>query len=100
MTTPNETTEPLVSVYPEHDKLNVVADESEIIGTFLEESGVVLAEYHDVEGFAESRLLPVQKSTQQILADYFKIDLPELGREQVRMLDSLLDSMQALIGGA
>lgn len=75
--------------YPEHEKLKAVQAESDAIGTFLEESGFVLSEYRDVDGFAESRLLPVQHSTQQILADYFKINLPELGREKVRMLDSL-----------
>jgi hypothetical protein len=100
MTTQNETDEPAVSQYPEHDKLKAVAEESDAIGTFLEESGFILAEYRDAEGFAESQLLPIQCSTQQILADYFKIDLTELGREQVRMLDALLDSMQALIGSA
>lgn len=89
MTTPNETVEPAVSEYPEHDKLTAVAAESEMIGTFLEESGFILAEYRDVEGFAESRLLPVQRSIQQILADYFKIDLQELNKEKDRMLESL-----------
>lgn len=77
------------SEYPEHDKLQAVADQSEVIGAFIEESGFVLAEYRDVDGFAESRLLPVQKSTQQILADYFKIDLTALGREKVKMLDAM-----------
>jgi hypothetical protein len=86
--TTSDTTEPVVSEYPEHDKLQAVADQSEIIGTFLEESSFILAEYRDAEGFAESPLLPVQRSTQQVLADYFKIDLPELGREKVRMLDA------------
>lgn len=77
-----------VSEYPEHDKLKAVEAESDAIGTFLEESGFILAEYRDAEGFAESQLMPVQRSTQQILADYFHIDLPELGREKVRILDA------------
>jgi hypothetical protein len=89
MTTTNETTGPVVSEYPEHEKLSAVAGESEIIGTFLEESGYILAEYHDVEGFAEARLSPVQKSIEQILADYFHIDLPALGHEKVRILDGM-----------
>jgi hypothetical protein len=87
--TTSETPDPAVGEYPEHDKLQAIADQSEIIGTFIEESGFILAKYRDVDGFAESRLLPVQKSTQQILADYFKIDLPALGREKVRMLDAM-----------
>lgn len=77
-----------VSDYPEHDKPKAVETESDAIGTFLEESGFILAEYRDAEGFAESQLLPVQRSTRQVLADYFKIDLPEIGREKVRMLDA------------
>jgi hypothetical protein len=86
--------------YPEHDKLKAIAVESEVIGRFLESSGFVLAEYGDVEGFAESRLLPVQYCTDQVLADYFKIDLPALGREKVRMLDDLLLEMNRLTAGA
>lgn len=86
-----------VSEYPEHDKLKAVEAESDAIGMFLEESGFILAEYRDVEGFAEARLLPVQRSTRQVLADYFKIDLPELDREKDRMLESLreLNSLAA-----
>lgn len=78
-----------VTEYPEHDKLKAVEAESDAIGLFLEESGFILAEYRDVEGFAEARLLPVQRSTRQVLAEYFKIDLPELDREKDRMLQSL-----------
>jgi hypothetical protein len=87
MTATNEPA--VVSEYPEHDKLQAVADQSEIIGAFIEESGFILAEYRDIEGFAEQRLSPVQKSIDQILADYFKIDLTVLGREKVKMLDAM-----------
>ncbi|MCB5280580.1 hypothetical protein [Arthrobacter sp. ES1] len=87
-----------VSEYPEHDKLKAVQDESDAIGTFLEESGFILAEYRDAEGFAESQLLPVQRSTQQVLADYFKINLNELGREKVKMLDAMREMNRSAAG--
>ena len=75
-----------VSEYPEHDKLRAVQAESEIIGQFLEESGLVLAEYIDVGRTLDERLVPVQKSTEQILASYFKIDLTVVDQEKKQML--------------
>jgi nitrogen regulatory protein PII len=87
MTASNDTG--AASDYPEHDKLCDVTVELEIISTFLEESGFILAEYRDVEGFAEQRLTPVHGDNQQILANYLKIDLLALGREQVRILETI-----------
>lgn len=78
-----------VSEYPEHDKLRAVQADSEIIGQFLEESGFVLAEYVDVGRTLDERLLPVQKSTEQILAAYFKIDLTVVDQEKQQMLAAM-----------
>lgn len=85
--------------YPEHEKLAAVAGESQVIGEFLDshDHPYVLAEwvrvYEDEQGnlreLAESRLIPAQKSIQQILADYFDINLQKIESEKRQMLSAL-----------
>lgn len=75
--------------YPEHTKLQTLAEQSQAIGEFLDGSPYILAEYRGMENRAEPQLLPVNKSIQQILADYFEIDLKKIETERQAMLASL-----------
>lgn len=73
--------------YPEHAKQEKVIDEAQIIGRFLDTTDYVLAEYHE-NGGGEDLLWPVTKTIQQILADYFDIDLNKIETEKQQMLDA------------
>lgn len=75
--------------YPEHTKLGKISEESQTIGEFLDGSPYVLAEYVTFEGNDRETLVPVQKPIQQILADWFGIDLDAIEREKRQMLESM-----------
>ena len=81
--------------YPEHEKLTKVKDQSQTIGGFLEsmgEQGLVLAEYVAADEYSEARLVPVNKSINNILAQHFGIDLEKLEKEKLAMLDQIRES--------
>ncbi len=75
--------------YPEHEKMRAVKKRSQIIGEFLEElSGIGLTLCESTDHF-ECPWTPTGKSTQQVLAQYFKIDLDKIEKEKRAMLDEL-----------
>lgn len=79
------------SLYPEHDKLEQVADESRIIGEFLDTfllRNYVLGEYGNGRYTDTETLYPVRTDVQELLADYFGIDLVKLDIEKNQMLDA------------
>lgn len=79
-----------VADYPEHDKLRAVRDESQAIGQFLEwlgENGLVICSFEEYKRTGE--YIPDGRSIQQILADYFEIDLNKLDDEKRAMLNEL-----------
>lgn len=78
-----------MTAYPEHAKQEKIVDESQAIGEFLDTSGCILAEYRTVDGFLEPQLVPVNKSIEQVLADYFEIDLRKIEAEKRAMLESI-----------
>ena len=69
-----------MSQHPEHDKLHAVVEKSQEIGEFLEwlQTHYVIATYtqYDVE------LRPIRTSIQDLLAEYFGIDLTKLEGEK------------------
>ena len=72
---------------PELDKMKAVQAESQTIGAFLDaisQKEMILAEYDD-----KDRLFPVHKSIEQILADYFEIDLVKVEKERCAILDHI-----------
>jgi hypothetical protein len=73
--------------YPEHTKLMGIMARSQPIGEFLDEMPYTLAEYQDVGG--ESVLMPVHKDINQILADFFDIDLKKIETEKRGMIEEL-----------
>lgn len=83
MTKPNEIP------CPECDKMLAISDNSHVIGEFLEwllsECGLCLAEHDGVSG----RLVPVFTRIEDLLAEYFEIDLKKVEQERRALLESL-----------
>lgn len=76
--------------YPEHDKLKSVAEESQIIGEFLDTCGYVLCvEESEPFYYHHDEYIPTRNSIQQILAHYFSIDLDRIEAEKRAMLGDL-----------
>lgn len=79
----------MIDPYPEHTKQRAVLNDAEIIGSFLDGTQYVLAEYHQPDGYSEAHLFPVTKPVEQVLADYFGIDLGKIEAERRAMLDAI-----------
>lgn len=84
--------------YPEHAKMMHVAEESQAIGEFLENSDYVLAEYiecarfHVIHGDTCSKgshLVPVGGTINQVLAKHFDINLDAIEAEKRAMLAAM-----------
>lgn len=94
--------------YPEHEKLAKISDQSQACGEFLawliEEKKVHLMMWQDIsvsdisvsderalrwQGEQCQALFPFAYTTQNILAEFFDIDLKKLEDEKRAMLDSL-----------
>jgi len=74
--------------YPEHEKLQAISDQSQAIGEFLEAgggNGYRLCEWNE----ELDEFFPVTRTTQQVLAHYFGIDLDRLEAEKRAMLDEM-----------
>lgn len=72
-----------MSLYPEHKKLALIADQNRAVGDFLDwllSKGVILAS-RDGE-----RLWAYQYSTTNLLAEFFEIDLDLIEREKREIL--------------
>jgi len=78
--------------YPEHEKLEKVQEKSQAIGEFLEwlndEKGLSLAVWGEDEVIGEC-LYPAHPSVQDLLAEFFGIDLQVLEDEKQAMLVEL-----------
>ena len=75
-------------MYPEHEKLSAVAEASQAIGEFIDFGPYVLAEWVE-DDLGHKYLVPVYKSINSILAEYFDIDLFKLEAEKRRMIQEL-----------
>lgn len=81
-----------IDPYPEHTRQTAVLAEAEAIGRFLDESGYILAEHREIEGYREEQLMPVSASVPVILARYFGIDLAKIDTEKRAMIAALADA--------
>lgn len=81
--------------YPEHAKQATVLEKTQAIGEFLDESPYVLAEYREVEGYRDPQLVPAAKSIEQVLADWFGIDLGRIEDEKRQMLAAIAEANRA-----
>lgn len=83
-----------IYVYAEHEKLNQLDGENQVIGAFLEwlnNIGYHLCENLDypTEEDPESGMVHIRENTEQLLAKYFSIDLDKLEQEKRQMLDEI-----------
>jgi hypothetical protein len=88
---------------PELNKVRMLQSKSQAVGDFLEylgEKGLVICRYASKEdeketGFGgglyynEGDLIPILKSIEQMLADYFAIDLHKMELEKRAILDEI-----------
>jgi len=81
--------------YPEHDKMHLIKNKSQIIGEFLEwlveKYGIVFAHYPENNDFIEE--FPYKRK-EQWLAEFFNIDLNEIENEKQTMLKELREKTQ------
>lgn len=71
----------------ELEKLSAVVDKSHQIGEFLEwcgEQGYSLCTWSE-----DDELIPTHKTIEQLLADFFEIDLKKVEEQRSALLDSL-----------
>ena len=82
-----------MATYPEHEKLAEVRDRSQAIGEFLEwledEHGFSICE-RDPEFQSFYRL--VYKPKEELLAEFFEIDLKKISKEKDAMVHELRDA--------
>lgn len=84
-------TTPATGPYPEHNKQQAVLEKSQALGEFLDEGPYVLAEYRKIEGLTDPQLMPVTRPIQQVLANWFGIDLDRIEAEKREMLAAMRD---------
>lgn len=85
-------TTPQLPDTPELAKMAAHNDDSQVIGDFLDtifEQGMVLCEWQWVG--QNEKLVPINKSIEQILADFFGVDLKKCEQERKALLDYLQD---------
>lgn len=74
--------------YPEHEKMKKIADKSQTIGEFLEwinQEGYAIGEFNRMSGELDTS----RKSIQDLLAEFFDIDLNKIDKEKRAMIKSL-----------
>lgn len=75
-------------LYPEHVKLEGVGDSRNIIGDFLEWLSYG-TDYVVGEWTTDDEITPSMKNTQQLLAEYYNINLNKLEKEKTAMLEAI-----------
>lgn len=74
--------------YEEHEKLKLIRDQSQLVGNFLEwceDKGMYLYESKpDCEW-----PVPVRKRKEELLAEFFEINLRQLENEKLHMLEEI-----------
>jgi hypothetical protein len=85
---PTTTTE---EKYPMHAKLKGLNGSNQIVGDFIEwldEQRIEMAQWHDaVDGQEDAFLVPIHKSRDDLLAEFFDIDRDVLENEKRAILD-------------
>lgn len=74
-----------MSEYPECEKLKAIAEKSNLIGCFLDESDYVLCTFNE----RLNQYWPTHNSLESILAKYFDIDMEKVEAERRAMLEKL-----------
>lgn len=77
--------------YPEHDKLQVVHEDSQIIGEFLDwmsDQGIHRGVYDD-DFYEGAFMRRSNKNITELLSEYFEIDQDKLEAEKLAILDDI-----------
>lgn len=82
----------MVTKYPEHEKLKLVKDKSQLIGEFISEwlpsQGYTICEtYNDPDSLRDGEFLPARVRPEELLARFFDIDLKKIEEEKRAMLE-------------
>lgn len=90
------------ALYPEHQKLNAIGDQSQTIGEFLDwlgdEKGYSLGRWGDGLAWpaeSQDRMYPVYDRQTDLLAEFFEIDLKLIEQEKRAMLESMRAAQDA-----
>lgn len=79
--------------YPECEKMNKVAKESQAIGNFLEwlskNKKLTLCEFIEGDAYTYDRYIPYHYQIEELLAKFFKIDLNKVEQERRQILEEL-----------
>ena len=90
--------------YPEHEKLKAIQHQSQMCKNFIDflrEKGIILCEEATEEQYEESRecrmfkrevgpaYLETSKRDDQIISEFFEIDLNALSREKDQMIEEI-----------
>lgn len=77
--------------HPEIDKMKAVQAESQSIGAFidwLQQNEMAICIHEDVGEYrTKMEYWPIRKNIEQILAEYFEIDLNKVEKEKVAILE-------------
>ena len=81
---------------PQHDKLDALNNENQVVGEFLEwlKTEYTLAKWDDTE--YSSTLYPVYLHTEDVLAEYYEIDIDAFWKEKDAMLDAYRKQQEAI----
>jgi hypothetical protein len=78
--------------YPEHEKMQAIAEHSQEIGRFLDEflpsKGIHLCVYSE-ERYSQGEFFPASRPITDLLAEFYEIDLDKIEDEKRAMLDSI-----------
>lgn len=85
----------IIKTYPEHERMSAIVEKSQCIGEFLEWLNDV-KRYRICErtgGFVS--FYPINKSVENLLAEFFGIDLNKIEQEKREMLEEIRDWYEA-----
>ncbi|RWR30466.1 hypothetical protein D2T29_12405 [Sinirhodobacter populi] len=76
---------------PEHEKLKAIKPLSQAIGIFIEwlgQNGMTICS-ENRSPYRPDEYVPIQRTTEKLLADHFEIDLNRLAAEKEAMLEEV-----------
>lgn len=82
-----------MSDYPECEKMTNVRPQSDIVGEFLDwmsnKKEYNICEYHEDGPGEAGGYYPINSNIEELLADFFEIDLKKIEEERRQMLDDI-----------
>lgn len=72
-------------LYPEHQKMMLVSEQSQAIGAFIDNTEYTLCKWNE----ELEQYVPLSGSINDVLAEYYEIDMAEIEREKRAMLATM-----------